>query len=641
MPTIKQLGVRTRYSVEKFDGGYNSKEAPSRISPYESPDCLNVVFDDRGGVETRPGSRLINTSTIGSVKIDGGIQYNNSMIAWAGGTMYRATMVTNASGGVSVATFVPISNSTGKFATGVAVASVVYQNVLFCSDGTNGPWKYTGPDAFAKQGITVASACTASGTSAGSVSTGTYYYKVSFVNSQLVEGQAGSMSAGVTIATTSTIGVTGIPTGGTYDGVLYRRVYRCSSTTGTFLRVGTITDNVTTTFADTVANGAEGVSAIVDGTAPTPYTTIEQGKERLWFDDSSNRTLLRWTDFENPYISQVENFEPLDNGDGYNILAVAIQDNFVAAFKAENNYTIYVEDPADETTWIKTRSPSNIGIVGPRAFAYIDNAIAFMGRQNGRLTGLHILSGKDISQTSDGRLRTDNISEKIEYDLLRNLPSDYWDDIAMGTFERRLYIAYTTDGDSFNRNMFWLDLNRLGSEGQPGSWSPWRGINASCFFKWNGHFYAGSSNTDGKIFELNQIGVYSDTGSAIDSYYWTKEVGGETEGQLDSYIKDFRRLSVWHAKLGNYNMNIKWRIDGDAGSGYGTTINLASITSLWGTLIWGSGVWGAGSTENEEAVPLGRLIGKRIQVRFDNQNTVNQGFKVYRLFVDMNLRRFR
>lgn len=641
MPTIKQLGTRTRYSVEKFDGGYNSKDAPSRISPYESPDCLNVVFDDRGGVETRPGSRIINTTAIGSVKIDGATEYNLSMIAWAGGSMYRASLVTNGSGGVSFSTFVPVSNSTARFATGVAVASIVYQNVLFCSDGTNGPWKYTSPNDFYKMGITIPSACTASGTSAGSVSTGTYYYKVSFVNSQLVEGEPGSMSAGVTIATTSTVGLTGIPVGSTYDGVLYRRIYRASSTTGTFRRVGTITNNTATVFADTVANGSETTDAVVDGTAPTPFTTIELGKERLFFDDSTNRTLLRWTDFGSPYISQVENFEPLDNGDGDNILAVTYQDDFVAVLKGNNNYSLFLQDAADETTWVKTKSPSNVGIVGPRAFAYVDNAVAFMGRQNGRLTGLHLLHGLDISQTSDGRLRTNNISEKIEYDLLRNLPQAHWANISMGTYERRLFISYTTDGDTFNRNIFWLDLNRIGTDGQPGSWAPWKGINASCFFKWNGHFYAGSSDTDGYVRELNQLNAYNDSGAAIDSYFWSKEVGGETEGELDSYVKDFRRLSVWHAKLGTYNMNVKWRIDGDASSGYGTTINLSASTSLWGTMIWGSGVWGAGQREAEEPVSLGQLIGKRIQVRFDNQNTANQGFKIYRLFIDMNLRRFR
>ncbi len=222
MPSLKQVGTKTRYSIERFDGGYNTKESPSRIGPYETPEALNIVFDDEGSVSTRGGSQYLNTQAIGSSPIDGQISYNQSMVAWAGGNMYRASISTNGSGvGVpSTCTWVTVPSAEGKFASGVKVAAAVYQQILFCSDGTNGPWKYTDPTHFHNMGIAIpATGVVASGTSAGSVATGTYYYAVSFVNSQAVEGERNVFPTTVTIATTSTIGLTSIPVGTTLQGV--------------------------------------------------------------------------------------------------------------------------------------------------------------------------------------------------------------------------------------------------------------------------------------------------------------------------------------------------------------------------------------------------------------------------------------
>jgi hypothetical protein len=50
-------------------GGLNLTDAAQFIQPNESPDCLNVVFDDRGGFSTRHGYRTLNTSA--STKLDG------------------------------------------------------------------------------------------------------------------------------------------------------------------------------------------------------------------------------------------------------------------------------------------------------------------------------------------------------------------------------------------------------------------------------------------------------------------------------------------------------------------------------------------------------------------------------------------
>lgn len=635
MPQIKHVGHKIRYSVERLDGGYNSKESPSRIGPYDSPDCLNVVFDKRGAVSTRLGSAQWNTTAIGTFAIDGGISYNQTMIVFANGNMYRAS-------GPSGTTFTLVTQSSGKFAAGTPVAAVVYQNVLFCSDGTNGPWKYTGSENFYNMGIDIPSAPTGASlvTVGPLIQPGTYYYAISYLNTQVVEGQMGSASAGVILTATSAVGLTAVPTGSTsLAGISNRFVYRADAASGPFRKVGTIADNTTTTFTDNTIVGGEGKSPVLDGTKPTVFNTIALHNERLFFDDASNKTLLRWTDFTIPYISEAENFEPINNGDGENILAIASQDNFLTVFKVNKSVSIHTLDPSDASTWLKKDLPANLGIVSPRAFARIPNGILFVGRRNNRITGVHFLTGEQVVESADGKLRSLTISDKIEYDILNNINPASLSTIACTTYNNRFYMAYPSVAATSNDLMFWLDLNRVGTEGQPGSWSPWSGIPTSHFFTHNGLLFAVDNAATGFVRQLEKAATYSDSGTAINSYFWTKEVGGDEEQSLDAYVKDFRRLFIWHEKLGNYFMNIRLRIDGDSGVGQVYELSLNTGAGNWGSMVWGVDPWGALRTDLQSRIPLGRLLGRRIQVRFDNQNTVNQAFKVHRVELDMNIRR--
>lgn len=596
MPSIKEIGGRIRYDIERFDGGYNTKYSPSKIDPFETPDCLNVVFDDEGSVSTRKGTAKFNTTAIGSFVVDHGISYNSNMIVWANGNMYTTS-------GTSGATFIVVTAAVGKFTAGAKIGAQVYQSVLFCSDGTNGPWKYTGGVNFYNMGIDTPTAPTGASNGAGNVAAGTYYYAVSFINSQAVEGNIGSASAGATLTGSATVRVSEIPVGSTLAGVNSRFVYRAVAASGPFRKVGEVTGNTTTTFDDNIGIGAEGKPSIVDGTKPPAFTTITELKERLFFDDNANTGMLRWTDFENPYVSAAENEEPISKGDGEDLVCVTRQDDFVVIGKENKTFTIDIADPSDDLTWKKAEVPANIGFIGPRAFARVNNGLMFIGRQNNKLTGFHILNGMQVIETSDGRLRTLSISEKIEYDLLNTINSTYWSDIYMDVFENRIFMAYTFTSSTKNDRIFWLDLNRVGTQGQPGSWSPWSGINARCFFTHSGNFYSGDSGATGFVRVFNQT-TYGDSGSAINSYFWTKEVGGEKDGSLDSYVKDLRELYVWREMLGNYNMNVRVRVDGDSSNGLAFPISMYSAGNTWGSMIWGVDYWGGNRTDQEARIPI-------------------------------------
>lgn len=626
MPGFKKIDHFVQFSVERFDGGLNTKDAPSLLSPLESPDCRNVVFDDQGAVKTRDGSSQVNTTAIASVAINGLASFNNSMVAWASSSMWY----------LSGTTWTVVTAACGNFSSGASVAFVTYQNLLFMSDGTNGPWKYSDPDNFYNMGIDIASAPTSRTAGAGSLATNSYFYKVSFVNTQVVEGEAGSASAGVTLTTSGSVTVQSIPVGSALAGVARRKIYRATGTaTAPYGLIATISDNSTVTYTDTVDNTAVGVAPITDGSKPNPFTTIELHKERLFMDDGDDRTLLRYTEFENPFISKAASFIPLNKGDKKNITCIKVQNDLVSVFKPSSIWLVDLVDPSNDVTWQTLKIPGNVGIVGPKALAEIPNGILFIGRMGEKISGMHLLTGGDLLETQDEFVKSINLSEKIEDEILA-IPAALYGDIAMVEFKNQILISAGRSGSTTQDHIFWLDLNRVGTKGQPGSWSIWNGIKLNNFAVHSGDLYGGSSQANGFIYKLF-AGAYSDSGTAINAYFWTKELGGEEA--IESWIKDFRYVNLWYNREGAWYMNVRYRLDGDTSDGVAIPVDLTPGGSVWNTLVWGSGSWGGTRTNVEAQLDLGGIQGRRLQLRFDNQNTAGQSFKVNAAKLLMILRR--
>ena len=119
MPSLTEIEGRFRYSIERFDGGLNTKDAPSKISPYETPDCLNVVFDEAGDITTRPGFKIFNTVAIGFYPVDGGISYASNM----------GVGLTGICTWLLILRLFRLLLAFGQFSAGKEIAAVVYQNV--------------------------------------------------------------------------------------------------------------------------------------------------------------------------------------------------------------------------------------------------------------------------------------------------------------------------------------------------------------------------------------------------------------------------------------------------------------------------------------------------------------------------------
>lgn len=64
MPSVQpQLRIAT-FQLQRFDGGLNLRDAPTEIAPNESPDCMNVTLNERGGVESRLGLLKLNAASL-------------------------------------------------------------------------------------------------------------------------------------------------------------------------------------------------------------------------------------------------------------------------------------------------------------------------------------------------------------------------------------------------------------------------------------------------------------------------------------------------------------------------------------------------------------------------------------------------
>lgn len=94
---------------------------------------------------------------------------------------------------------------------------------------------------------------------AGALSAGTYQYRVTFVDVNGVESGGNATPTSIVLAAGRQVSVTAIPTG-TATLITQRRLYRTVANGAAFLLLTTIADNVTTIFADSVADGALGAA---------------------------------------------------------------------------------------------------------------------------------------------------------------------------------------------------------------------------------------------------------------------------------------------------------------------------------------------------------------------------------------------
>jgi hypothetical protein len=607
-----------------FDGGLNTKFERALIPPNESPDCLNVVFS-AGAVETRGGTSKLNTTAVGSFAVDGlytrhGNDGSETMIVFAGGSAWNLT---------GTSTFATIGSGQSVFTAGQRVACAEFENHLFIGNGGVSPYKWNGV-AFTRHGVPAATGTVtvASITTSTGVLTGDYQYKVTYVNSALVEGDVGT--ATVTIALTNGQGyLTGIPAAPQSHGVSYRRIYRTAAGGTTFKRLATLNDNTTTTYVDNTADASLGATAPTDNGEPPKYNAIAVCQRRVFCLDPTNRNYVWYSNLDDPYTFASTNFLPVGDASFDLLNALWVYNNNIVVGGTGGVYMLLMPT-TDPTDWSVIRLRSDYGSKSPFGAFNYSNKLMFPAFQSSKFIGFAAIDGMTIdpsaSSLENAAIGSDTKSDKIESQMF-SVQEAYASRISAQVFKNKAYVAVTYgDNNTTNNRVFVWDFSRSNLlRKQEGAWSPLTGISAAQFTVYNGKLYYGTADATGYVYEM-EYSTPSDTGSAINSYYWTAEFSG-LDGH-ENMQKDFRAIRLLVELSGDWMMTLGYRVDSDSGEGSTTQIDLNPGGAIWGSFNWGSTTWGGGADQKELTIYLGQVTGKRIQLKFSNQNTAGQSFKV-------------
>jgi hypothetical protein len=615
----------------QFDGGMDSKFQKALLPDNESPDCANVVFSE-GAVETREGYSKANSSSVGSAVCDGlytrhDTSGNQTMLAWFGGTLY----------GFNINTFVSVTSAKSVYTAGQRVAGAEYEGHMFFGNGGTTPYKYDGTD-FTRHGVPAATGVVsvASDTSSQGDLNGAYSWKVTYVNSQAVEGDvgtaiSGSLASGIAL-------LTDIPTAPQSHGVDARRIYRTVTSGATFLRVGEISDNTTTTYNDTTSDAGLGTEAPTDAGEPPNYDAIVYHQNRLWCNDPANPNFVWYSDLAEPYTFASTNFIRVGDNSTDVVRGFSVYSDGVVVHCDTTHWLIYLPD-ATPANWSTVRIKTPFGCKSPYAPVMYNNKILFPAMQADKVVGFAAIEGvgtaPDTTFLTVASTGSDLKSNRIEPEMF-TINETYVKNISGMVYKNKAYVSVTNGSGNTTNNRIWVydfGISRTNRD-QEAVWSMFTGINAAQFCVLEGELYFGSSTANGMVYRLYD-GTYTDDGAAINSYWYTKEYGGHEDHW--SNHKDFRTAHVLVQKAGSYYMNLTRILDSDDGGGTTHQIDLTPSGSLWGTMDWGDD-WGGAKTDEEVEVFLGVAAGKRIQFKFDNQNTAGQKFKVNYMRYNYNLK---
>lgn len=622
-----------------FDGGKNSKFERSIIEDNESPDCLNVVFDN-GGVETRQGTTKLNTASVGTFVFDGLYTRradNNSetMVAFHGGNAYY----------LATTTFVTIPSAQSVFTAGARVGTALYENHLFIGNGGVIPYKYNGVD-FTRHGVYPPTATATAGsaaTGAALASGASYTYKFTYVNSFAVEGDVGPATTFVVTANSmGNIALTSIPVAPQSFGISSRRIYRTENGGSTFKRLVEIADNTTTTYDDAKLDATLGVAAPTDNGVPPNYSVCIYHQNRLFVNDPANPNYVWYSDLGEPYTFQSTNFRKFGDNTSDLVKGFGVQDNSVVVHCENSSGMIYMPS-TDDAEWVDIKVKSPYGSKSPYAILNYNNKQLFPAIQNGKFVGFGALAGGAVEPSATlltvSTAGSDLKSNRIEPDMF-NVIEAYVGNISGIVYKNKAYLTLTYGtGSTTNNRIYVMDFSMSNlSKNQKEAWVPWTGLNAAQFTVYGGNLYYASSDTTGFVYKM-EAGVYSDNGAAINSYFWTKEFSGADSEYND--FKDFRYANLLIENSGAWFMNTLYRVDSDTGDGNTAQIDLNPGSSLWGSMVFGRDTWGGGSAQREHRLYLGTSRGKRIQFKFTNQNIAGQKFKVLGLNFAYNLKGYR
>lgn len=626
--------------------------APNIIADNESPDCQNVESTNEGSIQTRYGTRWVNSGqTLPSARWYGGAAFQpNSggslIVGWYGTDMLVASAATNL-------TFATVPSAQSVFTAGTHVAHGYYNGYMFMCMPNGTPYKYDGSE-FTRWGIETPSAAfsLATAATAGPLS-GTYQYVVAYVNSAGVVGDISSALT-VSIGPSAVVSIASIPTAPQSYGVASRYLYRTLDGGNQFFFLDELANNTATTYSDESPDADLGEAADLDVGYPPSARLLAVHKDRIWAVDNTDKAILSYSEVGNPYVWRAAGFEAIGEGAGsINVLGVH-NDGIVNVKDTGECVLLFVGDNNPENFL-----PISVDVpfgTGSRFGVQYENSFMYLGTFDSRPFNFVSLYANQVVNetitTDTSQTTSRSISQRIEPRIQGFFNQDLINDVTGISWRDRVFISVAentaTATATINNRVWQFDYFRRSTPTQIGGWFPFTSMFINYFVAYDNRLFGfvSGSNSPGRVVELDVESRYSDdtfdsdsvwtVGRAIDSYFYTKRYGMGQDREQNH--KDFRYAYIWADLLGDYEMNVRARIDFQAGPGLLTSIDLNPIGTVYDTFLYDTGVYDQAYGEKEFDVDNGTLSGRRIQYRFDNQNTVNQAFKVNRMTIEYLLR---
>ncbi len=386
--------------------------------------------------------------------------------------------------------------------------------------------------------------------------------------------------------------------------VTRRNIYRSLASGDTLKLVGTLYDNTTTIFYDSLEDEDNVGSTVVTDNAVDIVKKctmlVRHPKSQRFFasGNTSNQAAVYYSEVGRPDYFKEESILYPTSGDGP-VKGLAAFGDAIFAFYSNSVWMYRGTDPSSDTTWEKI--PTGYGCVSQKSIILTPNSLSWLG-----YGGFYVMSpsvvgyGTGTVALEDNYLTKNLAKDKIVTDIaVFKTPG-----ISAGVFDpihNRVLWACTDSSGTRNNIIYCLQWETQ-------AFTTWSGINANHLLAMrDGTIYAACNN---RILKLN-TGYNAADGTAIAAMVQSKPYH---LGLLFNRKRFLRLFTEFKAPDAADNITISFKVYVDGEVVYETDQTSETSGFLWGTSVWGETRWGAPSIINTRS----RLMenGHRISIYF-------------------------
>ncbi len=256
--------------VLDFSGGLNLKSTPYEVAKNQATQLSNFYVVEDGSLLGRGGTKIFNAASLGANAVSGATRSmigSGAWLAYYQGTVYKGSDAA----GTFTSSLTGLSSTLGTF--------IQYLAFIYFATQSDAMQKWDGT-TWTLAGIAAPSGAPAGAAGAAGTPNGTYTLQYTFV-SATTESNPSPASGSIVVASQN-INASSIAAGPA--GTTSRNVYGFKNgVSSVYQLIGSINDNVTTTFTVTTDQPSWGASAPTQNTPPvTGPWILTQWKNRLW-----------------------------------------------------------------------------------------------------------------------------------------------------------------------------------------------------------------------------------------------------------------------------------------------------------------------------------------------------------------------